>query len=234
MNNYYIQKISNELAKEKIIKNHYTHKWTIAELCIGLYLTSNPDKFDFPSLVGVIVFGPTAGANVCKSISKLLKPKELWELKRLWLTDSCPKNSESWFISQSIDYIKKNYSNIKCLISYADPDAGHIGTIYQASNWLYQNIERPPQTSGYVVSFDDGNTWAHGRTLFNKYGTFEKNKLIKQLPRPFLIKELSTKERYIYPLGNASEKKKLIKSLNHKLLSYPKKNKDKMNVTKYD
>lgn len=233
MNNLIIQKISNDLAKNIIVKNHYTHKWTICELALGLYIEKSKERFDFPELVGVIVFGPTAGANVSKSVSPLLEKNQLWELKRLWIDDKCIKNTESWFISQSINYIKNNCKQIKCLISYADPDAGHIGTIYQASNWIYQNIERPPKTSGYVVSFNNGKTWQHGRTLFNKYGTFEFNKLVDQLPRPFLIKELSTKERYIYPLVKHSEKRKLMNSLNHKPLPYPKINKDSMNIMEY-
>ena len=120
------------------------------------------------------------------------------------------------------------------MISYADPDVGHLGIIYQASNWLYQNIERPRGTSGYVVSFDDGKKWIHGRTLFNQYGSFEYNKLISVLPKPFLIKELSVKQRYVYPLGNKKEKKELLKSLNYPILVYPKHKNDLEKVMKFE
>jgi hypothetical protein len=234
MNNLYIQKASNSEAKDLIVKNHYTHKWTIAELCLGLYKKEFVEGFfDTDKLLGVIIFGPTAGANVAKSISPLLNASNTWELKRLWVDDCLGKNTESWFISQAIDYIKNFHSNIKCIISYADPDAGHIGTIYAAANFIYQNIERPKGTSGYVVSFDGGKKWVHGRTLFNKYGSFEFNKLVAVLPRPFWIKELSVKERYVYPLGNKIERKELLKSMNYKSLRYPKKKLDKEKITEY-
>jgi hypothetical protein len=234
MNNFYINVVSNEEARKMIIDNHYTHKWTIAELCLGIYdKTITHEYFDMCKLLGVIVFGPTAGANVGKSLSDILKHNELWELKRLWTNDCLPKNTESWFIAKSIDYIKKNHKNIKCLISYADPDAGHIGTIYQATNWIYQNIERPKGTSGYVVSFDGGKKWEHARTLFNKYGTFNYDKLIEKLPRPFLIKELSVKERYVYPLGNKIEKKKLIENFNYESLPYPRLKNEKEKIIEF-
>ena len=235
MENLYVEKIHNSIAKELIVKHHYTHKWTIAELCIGIYDKSKGSVFfDVPTLVGTVVFGPTAGANVARSVSSLLNHSNLWELKRLWVADELGKNTESWVIGQCLKYIKQHHSEIKCLISYADPDAGHIGTIYQATNWLYQDIERPKGTSGYIVSFDGGTKWQHSRTLFNKYGTFNYNKLVDVLPRPFKIKELSVKERYIYPLGSKVEKKNLIKSLNYPIIEYPKLKSDKETVIEFN
>lgn len=235
MENLYVEKIHNSIAKELIVKHHYTHKWTIAELCIGIYDKSKRSVFfDVPTLVGTVVFGPTAGANVARSVSPLLNHHNLWELKRLWVADELGKNTESWVIGQCLKYIKQNHSEIKCLISYADPDAGHIGTIYQATNWLYQDIERRKGTSGYIVSFDGGTKWQHSRTLFNKYGTFNYNKLVEVLPRPFKIKELSVKERYIYPLGSKVEKKNLIKSLNYPIIEYPKLKSDKETVIEFN
>lgn len=235
MENLYVEKIHNSIAKELIVKHHYTHKWTIAELCIGIYDKSKGSVFfDVPTLVGTVVFGPTAGANVARSVSPLLNHHNLWELKRLWVADELGKNTESWVIGQCLKYIKQHHSEIKCLISYADPDAGHIGTIYQATNWLYQDIERRKGTSGYIVSFDGGTKWQHSRTLFNKYGTFNYNKLVEVLPRPFKIKELSVKERYIYPLGSKVEKKNLIKSLNYPIIEYPKLKSDKETVIEFN
>lgn len=235
MENLYIEKINNNIAKDLIVKNHYTHKWTISELCLGVFDRSkNNSFFDTPSLVGVVVFGPTAGANVARSISPILNHSNLWELKRLWVEDYLGKNTESWVIGQCFKYLKLNHSEIKCLVSYADPDAGHIGTIYQATNWLYQNIERPKGTSGYIVSFDNGKHWKHSRTLFNKYKTFNYDKLIDVLPRPFLIKELSVKERYLYYLGSKSEKKKFIKSLNYSVMPYPKLKSEKEKIISFN
>jgi hypothetical protein len=61
--------------------------------------------------------------------------RDTWELSRLWIDDSVPRNAETFLIGRSIRHIKKNHRNIKTLISFADPEAGHSGTIYRASNW---------------------------------------------------------------------------------------------------
>ena len=46
-----------------------------------------------------------------------------------------PKNTESYFLSRQIRYIKQNASDINYLITYADSNQDHRGTIYRASNW---------------------------------------------------------------------------------------------------
>ena len=230
----YIKSISNEIAKGLIVKNHYTHKWTICELALGVFSKGIEHEFLTEDLLlGTVVFGPTAGVNVCKSISPLLNHENVYELKRLWVDDCLGKNVESRVISLSIDYIRHKHTDIKCLVSYADPDAGHRGIIYQATNWIYQDIERPKNTSGYVFSFDEGRTWVHPRTMFGKYGTFNVDKLIEVMPRPFWTKELAVKHRYVYPIGDKIWKKKLISSFNYPQVPYLKENKECEGIKKY-
>jgi len=63
-----------------------------------------------------------------------------WELARLYLTDDVPKNSESWAIAKSVWFIRKQHPEVKFLVSYADPSAGHSGTIYRAANWRFDGM----------------------------------------------------------------------------------------------
>jgi hypothetical protein len=58
-----------------------------------------------------------------------------WELARLYLLDEIPRNAESWLIGKSVRYINTHFPGVDVLLSYADPSAGHTGTIYSASNW---------------------------------------------------------------------------------------------------
>ena len=58
-----------------------------------------------------------------------------WELARLYLLDEVPKNAETWLIGKSVRWIKRNHPEVRHLLSYADPSAGHAGTIYKAANW---------------------------------------------------------------------------------------------------
>ena len=58
-----------------------------------------------------------------------------WELSRLYILDEIPKNAETWLIGQSVRYIRRHRPEVQYLVSYADPSAGHQGTIYRAANW---------------------------------------------------------------------------------------------------
>lgn len=63
-----------------------------------------------------------------------------WELARLWLDDMLPHNSESWFIARGVHHVRVSHPEVRCLVSYADPAAGHVGTIYRAANWTYDGL----------------------------------------------------------------------------------------------
>lgn len=56
------------------------------------------------------------------------------ELRRLALTDVCPKNTATFVLSKMRKSIKNKFPNIKTLISYQDTVV-HLGTIYKADNW---------------------------------------------------------------------------------------------------
>lgn len=56
------------------------------------------------------------------------------EIRRMACLDSSPKNSESYFLSKVIWFIKKR-DLADVVISYADQSVGHKGTIYKAANF---------------------------------------------------------------------------------------------------
>jgi len=53
----------------------------------------------------------------------------------VYLLDHIPHNAETWLIAQSLKHIRRDRREVKHLLSYADPSAGHIGVIYKAGNW---------------------------------------------------------------------------------------------------
>lgn len=58
-----------------------------------------------------------------------------WELARLFIDDEVPANAETFLIAATVKAIRKAHPSVKMLVSYADPSAGHAGTIYKAANW---------------------------------------------------------------------------------------------------
>lgn len=106
-----------------MIRAHYIGKWPgVCTAILGLRRGSD--------VLGVIVFA--------------LPPRETskryggitWELARLWIDDSVPQNGETWLIGAAVKWIKRNRPEVEFLVSYADPSAGHAGTIYKAANWI--------------------------------------------------------------------------------------------------
>lgn len=64
---------------------------------------------------------------------------QIVELKRLCCIDNTPKNTESFFIGKTLKWLKRNTS-IKTIISYADSNYNHEGTIYKATNFEYKGL----------------------------------------------------------------------------------------------
>lgn len=105
-----------------MIRRHYLGKWPgVVTLCLLMEHAGVP--------VGVVVYA--------------LPPRETsvryggatWELARLWISDEVPANAETWAIAASVRYIQRTHPEVRMLVSYADPSAGHVGTIYAAANW---------------------------------------------------------------------------------------------------
>ena len=123
-----------------MIRQHYLGRWPgVTVLSLGLWRRTEP--------LGVIVY-----ALPPRETNKRLGC-ESWELARLWVSPAVPQNGESWLIAQSIKYIRRKHPDVGCLVSYADPTFGHSGTIYRASNWLYDgrtDQERKTARSDYA------------------------------------------------------------------------------------
>ena len=112
------------------------------------------------NLIGAIIYGKIAMANVWKKYAE--KETDLIELKRLCCIDNTPKNTESFFIGNTLRWLKKN-TQIKTVISYADTTYNHTGTIYKASNFIHSGMTN----SGKVIMYE-GKRY-HDKTIRTKY-----------------------------------------------------------------
>ena len=65
------------------------------------------------------------------------------DFSRLWVDDKCPRNTESRFVSYCLKYLAKHYPTYKGVVTWADPQAGHDGTLYKACNFTYDGNSRP-------------------------------------------------------------------------------------------
>lgn len=238
----HIQKISKNIAKDFIVKNHYTHKWSLCTVAYGIYYKSYIESTFFGGydlkLIGSIIYGNCVGRNASTSISPLLTNDNVLELTRLVILDGYGKNIESYCISESIRQLKNEYPNVKCILSYADTEVGHIGTIYQATGFLYQgdNYADVALMPNYSVSLTGppDYKWIHSRTVYSKWKTHNVDLLKLRIGKTFWRKKESGKNRYIKFISSKVDNKKLTKSLKHSILPYPKNNTYKEQIYQID
>jgi hypothetical protein len=170
------------VAKRLIERNHYLHTFPGGtKLTFGVFVGN--------CLHGAMSLG--AGPANAYSLVYRAKPDDCLVLTRLWLSDELPCNSESRVIGVVIRALKQN-THIKFLVSYSDPSQGHIGTIYQATNWLYTGL------SEAMPLYDLGDGKARqSRSLAHGFGTHSVKHLVDNGINVTLIPQCS-KYRYVY------------------------------------
>ena len=127
---FYVAWIPSRLARELILKHHYSHRIVNNSYChLGVYYRRN--------LAGALSFGYALNPVQVGKIVPDTKVGEYMELNRMWLADVAPRNSESRALSYAFKYIKRACPSVAWVQSFADERCGRNGVVYQASNFLY-------------------------------------------------------------------------------------------------
>lgn len=200
-----IEAIPKRLAQETVIRNHYLHRSASAMFTFGLY--------DGLHLLGVIIYGKPASPSLCSGVCGPEESSRVIELTRLWVEDGTPKNTESYFIGRTLNLLPIEYDVI---VSYAEIQAGHVGTVYQATNWIYTGM-----SDRHIEWRLDGESNKHSRHLFDEVGGINKAKEI--YGDKMQKHERPRKHRYIFFRGSKSRRKELRKKLKYSEKKYPKK-----------
>jgi hypothetical protein len=116
--------IGQAVARDLIMTKHYAHRMPTIQRAFGL--------MEDGSLVGCVTFGQPASPNVILSILGRGTDVSMMELNRLVITTKT-KNAASFLVGGAIRRLPKTM----VLVSYADKGVGHVGYVYQATNWHY-------------------------------------------------------------------------------------------------
>lgn len=129
-NDFYVKEIDKDLARETIIKNHYSKK------CYnGTYV--NLGVFIKGEFLGVLQYGYAMNPASGGSLVTGTEMNQYLELNRMWIADDVGDYPESKAISYSIKYIKGKLKTIKWIQSFADERCGGLGIVYQASSFRF-------------------------------------------------------------------------------------------------
>lgn len=167
---------------------------------------------------GVIIYG--GGSNNHIGCEYNLVQGQVLELVRVALNGKQEITSQA--LAMSIKQVKKDFPLCKLLISYADCDQDHLGTIYQATNWIYCGCKYENAKDG---AFIVNGKKIHSRTvsaLQSKLGGLKEGQSRLEFVREHYSKDAIAhitkgKRKYLFPI--TKDMKKLCQSMS---LPYPK------------
>jgi hypothetical protein len=194
---FFVEKITKAQAAPFILEIHYAKRFPPYSHLFGL--------IEDGKLVGVVSYGPPASPQVARSIG--IYP--VLELNRLVITTQT-KNAASFLVGRSLRFLPSPIA----VVSYADGMQGHIGYIYQATNFLYTGS--PTAHDNYYLV---GNKLTHPRSLAARgitapvqWAKENRIEIVKSKP----------KHRYVFLRGGKSELKKFRGALKWPIFPYPK------------
>jgi len=183
---------SHEAAKYAVMNWHYSQQMPISKLInFGVW---EDEKF-----IGAVIYGRGASPELGAPYG--LTQIECCELVRVALTQH--KASVSQIVSLTIKKLKETNPGLRLIVSFADPEQNHTGTIYQAMNWIYCG------TSATGKEYYYKGKWFHSRMLRpTGFGTIpEIARLTKEQQKQLPTREKRGKFRYIYPLDKPMRRK---------------------------
>jgi hypothetical protein len=201
LKDYIIQPISNALAMSVVIREHYLHRRAPCSFAFGLFLREE--------LKGVICYGTPSSATLRKGLAGPENISNVIELTRLWVSDDVPKNGESFLIGNTVRKVDKEF-----VVSFAEIQQGHLGIVYQATNWIYTGLSAK-RTNWHV----DGDT-RHSQSLADEYRTVAE--LRERFGDQFTLVPRPRKHRYVFFNANRRRRKEMLKELRYPILPYPK------------
>ena len=194
-----IKAIPHKAAQNIIVERHYLHRKAPCSYSWGLY--------DNDEIVGVIMYGTPSSAPLRRGIAGDDEKDNVIELTRLWIDDKIGKNAESYLIGNTVKKVNK-----EIVVSYAEIEQGHLGTVYQACSFLYTGLSAK-RTNWVVEGIDK-----HCQTIADKHTSAElKAKYgskFKLVPRP-------RKHRYVFINAKKKRRLELIDKLKYPIQQYP-------------
>jgi hypothetical protein len=199
---YRIEQIDYKTAMKAVVDNHYLHRKAPCSVAFGLICKSAGD------LIGVVVYGTPSSAPLRGGICGLDEKDNVIELTRLWVKDGTPKNTESFLIGNTLSKAGK-----EIVVSFAEIEQGHLGIVYQATNWIYTGLSAK-RTNWTIEGVDK-----HCQTIADKYTAKE---IREKYGDKFSLVDRPRKHRYVYFNCNRNRRKILLNKLKYTPQPYPK------------
>lgn len=129
-----IAPISAQDARKIVSSLHYSGKTVQnSQIHLGVFLNGKCG--------GAMQFGPSMDKRRTQGLVRGTLWHEFIELNRMAFADWLPRNSESRSLGFAMRWLRKTYSHLKWVISFADATQCGDGTIYRASGFNLTGIK---------------------------------------------------------------------------------------------
>lgn len=193
-------------AKPWLLSRHYARRLCPISYAFG--------AFDGASLVGVVTYGTPLSSTLKDGVCGAEWSSNVLELNRLCCESR--KNLASTLVGRSLALLPKP----SVVVSYADTGQGHIGFVYQATNFIYTGLSaafKDPMVKGFEhkhhTTIGDEGRGHPSRVEFlrQKYGS----------ENVYYI-ERDRKHRYIFFCGDKRQCRAMKSALKYQIEPYPK------------
>lgn len=165
---------------------HYSRAMPSGRLvCIG--------GWEDGAFIGAVIFGRGASSQIHSPFN--LQQSEVVELCRVALRPHVTPTSR--VVALAVRLLRKQSPGLRLIVSYADPEHGHVGVLYQSMNWLYlgtTNRESLIRLNGELF---------HPRTVGSRYRTRAMDWLRQHVAADAAHLRTAPKFRYALSLDDA-------------------------------
>jgi hypothetical protein len=200
-----VRSIPAKDAKPFILVRHYAKRMCPISYAFGAYRGQD--------LIGVVTYGTPASAPLRGGVCGAEWADKVIELNRLCCENS--KNVASCLVGRSLRMLPKP----SVVVSYADTEQGHVGYIYQATNFLYTGLSA--KRTDWKIK---GKEHLHGATIADESrGQEDRAQWMRdKYGDDFYLEDRPRKHRYVFPCGDKRQRAAIIAALLYEQAPYPK------------
>lgn len=169
-----LERASAKAVRYAIMTWHYSKSVPLVQVAYSVF--NDSDEW-----CGVICYSIGANNNIASPYG--LRQGQVAELVRVALNGK--QESTSRALAASLRMIRRDCPLLQLLVSYADTGQQHVGTIYQATNWIYTGRQK---VTAHLIDPRTGKP-RHAKSINSVYGSQVGLEKVKS----------ADKLKYIYP-----------------------------------
>lgn len=188
-----------------ILQRHYARRKCPISYAFGAYRDGE--------LIGVVTYGTPSSAPLREGVAGAEWAGHVLELNMLCCISE--KNIASMLVGNSLRQLPRP----SIIVSYADTARGHIGYVYQATNFIYTGLSA--KRTDWKIK---GREHLHGATIADESRGQENRAqwMREKYGDDFYLDERPRKHRYIYICGSKSQRREIMQAIRYPVEQYPK------------